>query len=185
MSFVSKIYPRGTQLKNLSKVSNVEPTNAALAELSWNGPTVKQAHKSSYYVILTMTNWQSWKICENSEHMESFRCLALICVMFPEEKSNTSSESNFRMAMLFWHKLSLVLLAPTMSEMNDGQCLGHSRSRMSTRTMFNLLRYTFSLSASSLSDDVLIMSPTMYFLMPSHCSLGNVFHRVFITASKI
>ena len=42
-------------------------------------------------VLLTMTNWQSWKICENSLHIVSFKCLALACVIWPLEKSNTSS----------------------------------------------------------------------------------------------
>lgn len=132
-----------------------------------------------------MTNWQSWKIWENSEHMESFRCLALICVMLPDEKSNTSSERSLRMAMLFWHKLSLVLLAPTISGMKEGQCLGHSRSSIRTSTMLSLLRYTFSRSAVSFSEDVLMIKPTMYFFIPSHCSRGKVFHLVFMTASKI
>ena len=38
-----------------------------------------------------MTNWHSWKIWENSLHMLSFRCFALDCVIWPLEKSNTSS----------------------------------------------------------------------------------------------
>jgi hypothetical protein len=61
--------------------------------------------------------------------------------------------------MLFWQRLSLVLLAPTMSGTKDGQRLGHSRfriykgtrrgedrshlfiaSRTCTKTTFNLFR---------------------------------------------
>jgi hypothetical protein len=76
---------------------------------------------------LTITNWHSWKICENSEHMVSFKCLALVCVIWPLEKSNTSSLRSLRIAILFWQRLSLVLLAPTMSGINDSQFLGHSR----------------------------------------------------------
>ena len=51
-------------------------------------------------------------------------------VICPLEKSNTSSLSSLRMIMLFWHRLSLVRLAPTMSLMNVGQCLGHSCFRI-------------------------------------------------------
>lgn len=60
----------------------------------------------------------------------SFRCLDLTWVIWPLEKSNTSSLSNLRIAMLFWQRLSLVRLAPTMSLMKVGQCLGHSCFRI-------------------------------------------------------
>lgn len=63
----------------------------------------------------------------------SFRCLALTWVIWPLEKSNTSSLSSFRMTMLFWQRLSLVRLAPTMSLMKVGQCLGHSCFRICRR----------------------------------------------------
>lgn len=64
----------------------------------------------------------------------SFRCLALTWVIWPLEKSNTSSLSSFRMTMLFWQRLSLVRLAPTMSLMKVGQCLGHSCFRICRRS---------------------------------------------------
>jgi hypothetical protein len=35
ISFVSNIYPKGIQLRNLSSVSNVEPTSGAFCELSF------------------------------------------------------------------------------------------------------------------------------------------------------
>ena len=38
--------------------------------------------------------------------------------------------SSLRIIMLFWHKDSLVLLAPTMSLMNAGQLAGHSNFRI-------------------------------------------------------
>lgn len=60
----------------------------------------------------------------------SLRCLALTWVIWPLEKSNTSSLSSLRMTMLFWQRLSLVRLAPTMSVMKVGQCLGHSCFRI-------------------------------------------------------
>ena len=60
----------------------------------------------------------------------SLRCLALTWVICPLEKSNTSSLSSLRMIMLFWQRLSLVRLAPTMSLMKVGQCLGHSCFRI-------------------------------------------------------
>ena len=75
---------------------------------------------------LTNTNKHNWKICENSEHMVSFKCFAFTCVICPLEKSNTSSLNSFRMIILFWHRLSLVLLAPTISGMKDCQFFGHS-----------------------------------------------------------
>lgn len=67
----------------------------------------------------------------------SFRCLALTWVICPLEKSNTSSLRSFRMIMLFWQRLSLVRLAPTMSLMNVGQCFGHSCFRIWTNALQN------------------------------------------------
>lgn len=104
------MYPRGIQLRNLSRVSKVTATSGTFCELS-------------------ITNWQSWKICENSLHIVSFRCFAFVCVICPLEKSKTSSDKSFKMAMLFWQRLSFVLLAPTISPMNDSQFFGHSRFR--------------------------------------------------------
>lgn len=108
INLVSKIYPRGIQFKNLSSVSNVTATNGTFCELS-------------------ITNWQSWNICENSLHIVSFKCFAFVWVICPLEKSNTSSDKSFKIAILFWQRLSLVLLAPTISLMKDSQFFGHSR----------------------------------------------------------
>jgi len=47
--------------------------------------------KNETRVYLTKTKLQSWKIWENSLHMLSLRCLAFTCVIWPLEKSNTSS----------------------------------------------------------------------------------------------
>lgn len=47
--------------------------------------------------ILTTTNSHSWKIFVNSVHIESFKCFALDCVIWPEEKSKTSSLGNQRL----------------------------------------------------------------------------------------
>lgn len=74
------------------------------------------------------------QVCEgrtwsSSTHL-SLRCLAFTWVIWPLEKSNTSSLSSLRMIMLFWQRLSLVRLAPTMSLMKVGQCLGHSCFRI-------------------------------------------------------
>lgn len=66
------MYPSGIQFKKRNNVSNVDPTSGAFCELS-------------------ITNWHSWKICENSLHMLSLRCFAFAWVICPLEKSNTSS----------------------------------------------------------------------------------------------
>jgi len=97
----------------------------AMTPEHWNLLLIN-VNKTDLWLVYTMTNWQSWKICENSLHMVSFKCLALVWVICPLEKSNTSSLNNFRIAMLFWQRLSLVLLAPTMSGMKDCQFFGHS-----------------------------------------------------------
>jgi len=81
-------------------------------------------------IIHTITNWQSWKILENSAHMLSFRCLAFVWVICPLEKSKTSSLRSFKIAMLFWHSDSFVLLAPTMSVTKLSQFFGHSRFKI-------------------------------------------------------
>ena len=68
----------------------------------------------------------------------------------------------------YWHKLYKLTLIITW-----------------TKIILSLLRYVFSLSRSSASELVLIISPTMYFLMPSHWFRGRTFHRVLITLSSI
>lgn len=99
-------------------------------EQTWKNPNMHSWSSKIYPVnvmTLTITNWHNWKICENSEHMVSFKCFAFVCVIWPLEKSNTSSLRSLRIAILFWQRLSFVLLAPTMSGINDSQFLGHSR----------------------------------------------------------
>ena len=91
-----------------SNVSKVAPTSGAFCEFS-------------------NTNWHSVNTSENCEHMVSLRCLALVCVICPLEKSKTSSLSNFKMIMLFWQRDSLVFEAPIMSGMKLSQFFGHSR----------------------------------------------------------
>lgn len=90
-------------------------------------------------IQLTITNKHSKKTCWNSEHIVSLRCLALVWVICPVEKSKTSSESNFKITILFWHMDSFVLLAPTMSGMNDCQFFGHSRFRIWRKCLVNNL----------------------------------------------
>lgn len=78
-----------------------------------------------------ITTWSWFERFTRRRHADlSFRCLALTWVIWPLEKSKTSSLSSLRMIMLFWQRLSLVRLAPTMSLMNVGQCLGHSCFRI-------------------------------------------------------
>ena len=57
---------------------------------------------------------------EKSALNDSLSFFALALVISSREKSKTSSERSLRMIMLFSHKVSFVLLAFTMSEMNDG-----------------------------------------------------------------
>ena len=54
-----------------------------------------------------------------------------------------------------------------------------------TRIMFSLFKYVFSFSITCWSEEVLMIRPTMYFLMPSHWFLGKTFHLVLMTPSKI
>lgn len=111
LRLVSKMYPNGIQCMNLRSVSSVDTTSMAFCE--WN-----------------RTYWQSWKMCENSLHIESFKCLIFVWVIWPSEKSNTSSLSSFMMTILFWHRASLLRLLPTISWMNVGQFFGHSCFRI-------------------------------------------------------
>jgi hypothetical protein len=46
ISFVSNIYPKGIQLRNLSSVSNVEPTSGAFCELSLKNKRVTKCTHS-------------------------------------------------------------------------------------------------------------------------------------------
>ena len=119
-----------------------------LMEYSENFPMEEEMQRYMGHKVLsylhTITKLHSWKISENSPHMVSLRCLAFACVIWPLEKSNTSSlqwkrevsEDNtkhcmvylnsFKTIMLFWQSDSLVLLAPTISLINVGQLWGHS-----------------------------------------------------------
>merc|ERR1719186_1510630 len=165
INLVSNMYPRGIQLGT----STMCP--------GWLPP------KRHCYCYPAHTGTRKTSL--NCEHIESFKCLALVCVICPEEKSNTSSESSLRMTMLFWQRLSLVLLAPIISGMKDSQFLGHSLFKIATKIRFNLLRYVFSFSIRSGDELVLIIRPTMYFLIPSHWFLGRTFHLVLMTDSRI
>ena len=55
---------------------------------------LKFINKAKLKGLLTNTYVQSLKISENSPHITSFKCLALICVICPLLKSNTSSLYN-------------------------------------------------------------------------------------------
>lgn len=92
-----------------------------------------QLHFFSQQIIKTNSShllhliWLCFLRYMRMQHADlSLRCLALTWVIWPLEKSKTSSLSSLRMTMLFWQRLSLVRLAPTMSLMKVGQCLGHS-----------------------------------------------------------
>lgn len=88
--------------------------------------------------LLQMCEGRTWS---SSTHL-SLRCLAFTWVIWPLEKSNTSSLSSLRMIMLFWQRLSLVRLAPTMSLMKVGQCLGHSCFRIWGQSHVTILFFT-------------------------------------------
>ena len=63
MSLVSKMKPRGIQLRNRSRVSSVAFTSGA--ELA-----------------VVRTSLQSWNMAENSAHMVVFRFFALVDVIW-------------------------------------------------------------------------------------------------------
>lgn len=99
---VSKIYPRGIQLKNRSKVSKVD-----LIRLAW--------------VALFKTSLQSWKMEENSAHIVVFKFFVFVDVIWSAEKSNTSSDSNRNMDILFSQMDKLVWQEEMISFMKVGQ----------------------------------------------------------------
>ncbi|TNN60462.1 hypothetical protein EYF80_029313 [Liparis tanakae] len=111
MKFCSSSFPLeyasliGIQFRKRSSVSSVAWTSGAFWEFSYTGG-------------------------RNGARENKLRCLAFTWVICPLEKSNTSSLSSLRMIMLFWQRLSLVRLAPTMSLMKVGQCFGHSCFRI-------------------------------------------------------
>ena len=51
----------------------------------------RHRERESTPLFPTTTYSQSWKIFVNSLHMVSFKCLAFACVIWPDEKSKTSS----------------------------------------------------------------------------------------------
>lgn len=108
----------------------------------------------------------------------SFRCLALTWVICPLEKSNTSSLSSLRMIMLFWHRLSLVRLAPTMSLMKVGQCLGHSCFRIYTSRGDTLSLIVPVLTICNDRTDVFLKF-FFFYLYEDHVEFSNV-HSIFL-----
>ena len=106
----------------------LKPTSAALLELS-----MTNWQRVNTWIELLSREWTSFHkvkapepTSENCEHIESFKCLALVWVIWPELKSNTSSLSSLRITMLFWHNDSFVFEAPMMSGMKLSQFFGHS-----------------------------------------------------------
>lgn len=99
---VSKIYPSGIQFKNRSNVSRVARIRLGCSAI-WR------------------TSEQSWKIDENSAHIVVFRFLVFVWVICSAEKSNTSSESNRRITMLFSQIDKFVRHELMISEMKSGQ----------------------------------------------------------------
>lgn len=94
----------------------------------------------------TITNWHNWNTAWNSPQNCCFRWWAFAWVIWPDEKSKTSSLkwstnvqikknfnvflilylNSFKIIILFWHNDSFARLAPTISEIKSGQFLGHS-----------------------------------------------------------
>ena len=108
---VSKMYPRGIQLRNRRSVSNV----ALMSEVLWASSKISE---------------HNLKISENSPHIWFFKFLTLAWVSCSAEKSNTSSDKSLRMTMLFSHNDKFVFDDSTSSEMNVGQLCGHSCFRI-------------------------------------------------------
>jgi hypothetical protein len=140
MIWVSKIYPRGIQYRNLNNVSRV-----ALIKLG--------------LFAFSSTSLHKLKISPNSAHMLCFNALVLACVICSAEKSKISSDRSLRMTMLFSQRDRDVREEATISGMKDGQSLGHACFRIwssaynnvtaagrltCTRTRLSLLRYPFS-----------------------------------------
>mmetsp|Transcript_21856 Transcript_21856/g.70587 ORF Transcript_21856/g.70587 Transcript_21856/m.70587 type:complete len:202 (+) Transcript_21856:3486-4091(+) len=165
-SCVSKMYPKGIQLRNLSSVWKVQMSSDCLFELA-----IMYSH--------------SWKMREKSALKDSFSFFAFIEVISSREKSNTSSESNLRMAMLFSQRVSSALEALTISEMNDGQLCGHSCLTIWTRMTLSFVMKTRSRRKTSSLDDLWMTRLTMKFLIPTCCSGGKVFHRYLMADSRI
>lgn len=56
MREVSNMYPKGIQLRNRSRVSNVAPTREALDELSWNIENTKLINYVGQQIKSHLTN---------------------------------------------------------------------------------------------------------------------------------
>src|SRR5215469_13570989 len=78
----------------------------------------------------------------NSSHMLCLSSFALVDVIWSAEKSNTSSDSSRKIAMLFSQIGKLLWHDETISLMKVGQLCGHSCLRMDTRTRLSLLSST-------------------------------------------
>ena len=165
MRLVWKMNPSGIQVRNRCKVFSVT------------------RNKLGFW-LCSRTNWQSWKIWENSPFNDSFILLTLSVTIWSLEKSKTSSLSSFRICILFSQRISDVLDDPTRSLMNDGQFCGHSCLRISTSVRFSFPIKTLSCFIIASSDDILITFATTKFFIPSFWSFGIIFHLRSIIENK-
>lgn len=102
MMFVSKMYPRGIQLRKRNKVSRVALTKLGLS-------------------AICKTSEHSWNMEENSAHMLFLRSRVFFCVICSAEKSKTSSDSSRRITMLFSQMDRFVRHELTISSIKAGQ----------------------------------------------------------------
>lgn len=158
--------------------------NSQLDFASTHSAAEKQPFNYYYYCWTTLNIWKMFvglflqqqvidqpKSCNKhvtaqrwwSSTRLSLRCLAFTWVIWPLEKSNTSSLSSLRMIMLFWQRLSLVRLAPTMSLMKVGQCLGHSCFRIWEQSNVTTLFFHFKIQRAFSS-----------YLYEDHVEFGNI-----------
>lgn len=157
------MYPSGIQFKNRRRVSKVALIN-------------------DDFIPSAKTSEQSLKISENSPHIWFLRFLIFVCVICSAEKSKISSESSFKIIILFSQSDRLVLDDSTSSVMKLGQLCGHScfriwkgwmatqskigRRHTWTRARFSLFTKVFSFRTATSSEATFTFTPTMKFLMP-------------------
>ena len=126
-----------------------------------------------------MTNWQSSKMALNSVTIVSLSYFAWFCNKVDLLKSNTSSLRSFRILSTFSHFAWLYYAVPQISEIKLFQFTVHSCFTMLTKVPLSLVKRCWFCPVVCSSSAIVKTSWIMHYLIPSFCSSGRTFHRVY------
>ena len=115
----------------------------------------------------------------NSVTIVSLSCFAWFCNKVDLLKSNTSSLRSLRILSTFSHFAWLYYAVPQISEIKLFQFTVHSCFTMLTKVPLSLVKRCWFCPVVCSSSAIVKTSWIMHYLIPSFCSSGRTFHRVY------